>query len=251
MDWKWVCVYVWTNLMPIACNSPEPPPLFNIPINSRKRTGSLQRSRNVDMASETAVWPACANLWLPWWPKDCLSQAVVISCRARIRARMPWPVAEEAKGIRPTEVVPRRTAASMDREQQMLKHCLRESGMNEWFLFWRRGSLVYRLTDKPIHPAEPFSDSSGSCVWAWYWYHCCSSGLVHLWLERVEWNVELPTGDWLHRRVTSQTPVQNYDMNSRDKDKNNNYNKNIEEFYTKISFPLPLLFLWRISIHLL
>lgn len=42
-----------------------------------------------------------------------------------MRARIPVFVAEQASGNKPTGVVPKRTAASVDREQHMLRHCLR------------------------------------------------------------------------------------------------------------------------------
>lgn len=42
-----------------------------------------------------------------------------------MRARMPVPVAEHESGRRPTGVVPKRDAASVEREQQMLRHCLK------------------------------------------------------------------------------------------------------------------------------
>lgn len=38
---------------------------------------------------------------------------------------MPVPVAEQESGRRPTGVVPKRDAASVEREQQMLRHCLK------------------------------------------------------------------------------------------------------------------------------
>lgn len=43
-----------------------------------------------------------------------------------MRARIPVFVDEHASGNKPTGVVPSRAAASVDREQHMLKHCLQQ-----------------------------------------------------------------------------------------------------------------------------
>lgn len=43
-----------------------------------------------------------------------------------MRARIPVFVDEHARGNKPTGVVPSRNAASVEREQQMLKHCLQK-----------------------------------------------------------------------------------------------------------------------------
>lgn len=53
-----------------------------------------------------------------------LSQATVSNCIARIRDRIPVPVADTARGSNPIGVVPSRVPASGDLEQQILRHCL-------------------------------------------------------------------------------------------------------------------------------
>lgn len=124
--WQFSALFrnVLMNFRPNSCNSPDPPPLFNIPTNSRNRTGSPQRSRSVDNASDTEIWPGTelASVWP--WPKVARSQATVRSCRARIRDRMPWPVADAANGSRPTGEVPNRTPASVQRAVHRLRHWL-------------------------------------------------------------------------------------------------------------------------------
>lgn len=100
-----------------------PPPLLSIPINNRNLTGSPHRKRSVDKASETAVWPICTLFCEPC-DNDVLSQAVVSNCNARIRDRIPWPVAAAASGSKPIGDVPRRAPASGLRVEQRFKHCL-------------------------------------------------------------------------------------------------------------------------------
>lgn len=112
---------------PCTCNSPVPPPLFNIPTSKRKRTGSPQRNLKVDNASETEVWPLCTLFGEPC-PSTDLSHAFVNSCNAIMRDRIPWPVAEAAKGNKPTDDVPSRRQASGHRVQHRKRHCL--SGEN-------------------------------------------------------------------------------------------------------------------------
>lgn len=114
---------VFMNRSPWTCSSPVPPPLFNMPTNRRNLTGSPQRNLNVDNASETDVWPHWTLFCEPC-PKAFLSQAVVNNCSAKMRERMPWPVAEAASGSKPTVDVPRRIPASGHREQHKNRHCL-------------------------------------------------------------------------------------------------------------------------------
>lgn len=112
------------NLIPTYCSSPLPPPLFRMPMRRRNLTGSAQRRRNVVSDSETAWCPFCGAFGT-WSPREFLSHAIVSNWRARMRARIPVLVAEQASGSKPTGVVPKRTAASVEREQHMLRHCLR------------------------------------------------------------------------------------------------------------------------------
>lgn len=73
---------VLINFKPWYWSSPVPPPLFSMPANRRNRTGSPQRKRNVDSASDTDVWPLWTLFGELWTPAACLSHAVVSNCNA-------------------------------------------------------------------------------------------------------------------------------------------------------------------------
>lgn len=146
------------NLIPANWSSPEPPPLFKMPIKSLNLTGSAHRSRSVDNDSDTA--------WCPLWaafgisPRVFSSQAMVSNWSARILARMPVPVEEHAKGNNPTGVVPKRDAASLDREQQMLKHCLVEDKEGEMKIYF------IPIKDKKLNSqASQFIELCSTLIW--------------------------------------------------------------------------------------
>jgi hypothetical protein len=98
-----------------------------MPTNNRNLTGSAHLNRSVDKASETALLP-CKTAFCVVSAKAFLSQAAVNNCNANIRDLIPVPIAEHAKGSKPTGVEPKRDAASGLREQQTLKHCLKFMG---------------------------------------------------------------------------------------------------------------------------
>lgn len=145
-----------------------------MPTSSRNRTGSLQRKRSVDIASETAVWPAVTDFCEPW-PSAVLLHAADINCMAKMRARMPWPVAEEANGIKPTGVVPKRAVASNEREQQMPRHWL--SVEKRIHKYRRQSTKFYKARITGITYRHASSSNK-----ARRWYDCGFRGI-----EEVIW----------------------------------------------------------------
>lgn len=189
---------VLINRKPCTCNSPVPPPLFSIPTSKRKRTGSPHRSRSVDSASDTDVWPLSTLFGVPW-PSTASSHAFVSNCIARIRDRMPWPVAEAANGNKPTVDVPRRKQASGHRVQHTNRHCLqskkqktKRKNMNN---IWSHYKYYHKaiLTDRPIHRSTHGDGKLGQIV---------RSALVNSTVGSIESNAVSPTELWHHPTAT-------------------------------------------------
>lgn len=167
-----------------------------MPMSRRKRTGSLQRSRSVDIASETAVWPAALIFCPPLpWPKGWRSQAAASNCSANMRPRIPCPVADEASGMRPTGVLPRRAMASRDREQQMLRHCLERKTETETRYIYDSYIHFFILTGRRARRAAHGADSSVDCV-TWPGNLCLIPvERVHCWPVPSVWLATPPADD--------------------------------------------------------
>lgn len=151
-------------------------------MSRRKRTGSLQRNRSVDIASETAVWPAALIFCPPLpWPKGWRSQAAASNCSANMRPRIPCPVADEASGMRPTGVLPRRAMASRDREQQMLRHCLGRIHVIYMILKYTSSySQAGELVEQRTALIALWIAWHGQGICAWSQWSGCIAGLCHL-----------------------------------------------------------------------
>ena len=65
-----------------------------------------------------------------------------------MRARIPVLVAEHESANKPTGVVPKRAAASVSREQHMLRHCLRKEKLIFILLFQ---VIIELLTSMLVH----------------------------------------------------------------------------------------------------
>lgn len=154
---------VLINRKPCTCNSPVPPPLFSIPTSKRKRTGSPHRSRSVDSASDTDVWPLSTLFGVPW-PSTASSHAFVSNCIARIRDRMPWPVAEAANGNKPTVDVPRRKQASGHRVQHTNRHCLQSKNKKQNEKIWTTFGHIINIITKLYLQTGQFIDQRTAMV---------------------------------------------------------------------------------------